>query len=422
MSSVPARRTAALTAVAAGLLVALAARGPRAETRVRASATAGVGASERLRLSEPQLQIRPRVVEVARLGLELAHRRPGSEHQGTYLAGITHRPRGGQLELSQALAWESLFSPWRSGGITLQADGMHGVMNGEVPLIEEPLDDVGPVPTGTFQYVGVSLGEALALEPVPRLAIHQGLRASGFAPFRGSQKEMHSLLLEHQLGLERLWARGSGRIDLALAHETQTTSRFEPALSPGGTGQLARLTAGWARELTPTLRSDLAAGVDAAREIGRTPILIGPTAHAALRWNGRATILRAGYDHGAMPSVVLGGIFQTDRLTARANGRFGHQERFRLATRLVLQQMRSLAPIADPAADRVVRLWTLRLQLGIRPSPRHAVEATLLVRHGVQYGGTLGRRVLGTFRRDAVLLTVTVGLPLRVGEEEPLPD
>jgi hypothetical protein len=259
-------------------------------------------------------------------------------------------------------------------------------------------------------YIGGALSEALGVDLTPRLGAYQSADFQAFAPMVGTHADPPTFAFNHDLGLGRGWSRDAARLELGLGMESAPERIDDQDVLPAQQGQYGRLVTGWRHQLGPNWITDLSGGAFHARSSADEPSVTGPAWRGTVRWRGRQFRAAAVYDHNARPSVVLGGVFLADRVTLRTVGRFGHDERFRVMGALRYQQLRVLDTV-EAQAGPVGRLQAQLVLMG-RPWPRRHVELALSYRFTHQDEGRLARRHLHEVRRNVLLLTLTVGLPL----------
>jgi hypothetical protein len=417
---------------------------------VRAITGVGAGASDNARglATSSGQKHTTSVFGTTRLGLELGYAGAGATHHLLYVLGATAYPDNpGANNLTHELSLESAFSFERST-LELVGSASYGVTNAVAPLIDnDPLSTTGPDrpgppplppprpddelgPAGDVGYLGGSFAESLSVELDPLWSLYQDAGIDAFSTVIGSQVDPAIWSANADLGLERAWPRDAARIEASAGYESTPHLVFEDEVIEAEQGEVGRAGLGWAHQFSPGWRSDLSGAVFAARAALTDPWSYGPAWRGSLAWRGRAFRAAAIYDHGASPSVNVGGIFLTDRVTVRGTGRFGQDEKYRFTGSLRYQRMSILGPappFVPPPRDPndpepppppgpddmrdVAQRWQAQVLLGARPWPRRHIELALSYRVTSQTGAILGRRRLRTFERNLVLLTLTVAFP-----------
>jgi hypothetical protein len=440
--------------VSAALLLLWPAPG-RAQTTVRAITSVAAGASDSTRgVANPDVRRTSSVIGRTSAGLDLGIQGTRHNQLMRVAVGATGYPGSDAgTSFSQELSLVSQFT-WERAVLELGLMGEHSALDDLQPLLDtnlsavaqpEPLvpafsEQVRPddelVPTGTVGYVGGSFAQGLSVELSPIWSFYQTAGLDMFAAVQNRDILDPIWAISADLGLERAWARNSARLEGTIGHEYTPLTLSDEGVIPAEEGDFGRLALGWTHLFTPTWRVDLTGGAFAARASDDQELEIGPAGRGALSWKGRA--FRGGliFDHTAMPSVVMGGIFVTDRATARATGRFGGDERYRFTTMIRYTRLGALGPSTQPILPPPVDLmnpmpppgpgeipedqrhdhanrWQAQVAVGWTPWPNRLFEVDLSYRLTTQTGAVLGRRRMKTFERNVVLLTLTLGLPTR---------
>jgi hypothetical protein len=445
--------TAIKVSAAVLLLGPVAARG---QTTVRAVTSVSGGASDNARgIANPDQRRTSSVIGRSSAGLDLGYQAATSNHLLRLAVGATGYPGSDAgTSFSQELYLVSQFS-WERSVLEFGVTGSHSQLDDLQPLLDtnlagaaqpEPLvpsfsEQVRPdeelVPVGTVAYLSGSLAQGLSIELSPVWSFYQ---SAGFDVF-SSVVDRHVTdaiwAVSGDLGIERAWARNSGRLEATIGHEYAPMTLTEEGVIPEEEGEFGRAALGWTHQFAPTWRGDVSGGAFAARATSDQELFIGPSWRGALNWKGRAFRALLSYDHSAQPSVVMGGIFLTDRATVRGSGRFGRDERFRFTSTLRYTRLGGVGPTApgaippppvdlmnptppeppkpipeDQRHDHANR-WQAVVALGWTPWANRLFELDLSYRLTTQTGAAIGRRRMKTFERNVVMLTVTLGLPMR---------
>jgi hypothetical protein len=336
------------------------------------------------------------------------------------------------------------------------ATGSHSQLNDLSPLLDTNLssapqpaavvpafsDRVGPdedlVPVGTVAYWAGSAAEALSAELSPLWSLYQNGGFDGFSTVSGDYVAPAVWALSSDMGLERAFPRDAARVEGSIGHEHAPAVLTDDGVVPEENGDFGRAALGWAHQFTPKWRSDLSGGAFGARIAAGQPVSVGPAFRAALNWKGRWFRTAFLVDHTPQPSVVMGGIFLTDRASVRATGRFGQDERFRFTGLLRYSRLSAIGappPVLPPPPptglmdptnppqptgqippdqqhDHANR-WQAVVAVGYVPWLNRLFELNLSYRLTTQTGAVLGRRRLKTFERNVVMLTLVFGFPTR---------
>jgi hypothetical protein len=427
----------------------------RAQTTVRAVTSVSAGGSDNTRgLANPDVRRTSAAIGRASAGLDLGHQGATSNHLLRLAVGATGYPGSDAgTSFSQELALVSQFT-FERAALEFGVTGGHSQLDDLQPLLDtslsgapppEPIvpafsDQVRPdeelVPVGTIGYVNGSVAQGLSVELAPVWSFYQSAGFDTFAAVQGREVLDPIWAVSGDLGLERAWARNSARIEATIGHEYTPLTLTEEGVLPAEHGDFGRAALGWTHVFSPTWRGDLSGGAFVARATSDQKLSLGPAGRAALNWKGRHFKAVFLVDHTAMPSVVMGGIFVTDRASVRGSGRFGRDERFRFTGMLRYTRLSAVGPTAEPIPPPPVDImgpepppgprpvppdqqhdhanrWQAQVALGWTPWANRLFELDLSYRLTTQTGAVLGRRRLKTFERNVVLLTLTVGFPTR---------
>jgi hypothetical protein len=409
-------------------------------------------------LAEPGQKHTTSPVGRAMFELDLGYRAPRTTHLLQLAAGTTGYPGNGGGSITEEGALTSDFN-WQRVSLELALAGGHSQLNDLEPLLdvgltgEAPAPPVAPSftdeirpgedfgPTGTVGYMDGSASQALGVELDPRWNFYQSAGFDVFAITAGGTTSTPVWAANLDLGIQRDWVRDGGRLELTLGQEHAPAQILDEGIVPPERGDYGRSALGWIHQIAPNWRSDLTGGAFAARTETSEKFVFGPAWRAALNWRGR--LFRGGllYDHSAQPSVVLGGIFLTDRASVRATGRFGRDERIRFSGLVRYARISAIGPTTGepirrpptdltdptpilppkpPSPDQLhdhSNRWQAQLQMGYLPWPRRMIEIGLSYRLTTQTGAILGRRRMKTYERNVLLLTLTAGFPAREMEE-----
>jgi hypothetical protein len=430
----------------------------RAQVLVRGITSLTSGASDNAKgQARPRQKHSTSIVGRASAGLDLGYQGSRSNHLLRLGLGATGYPGSdGGTSFSQELALVSQFA-WQRVNLELGATGAHSELSDLQPLVETNLtavenpDPVAPpftdqirpgedlTPTDTVGYLGGSLAEAISFELSPVWSLYQSGGVELFAAMQGNDVAPPIWSVSTDVGVERAWSLNALRLEMTVGHETAPQTISQEGLIPAEDGEFGRAALGWIHQFSPNWRGDLTGGAYGARASNEQKTSYGPAWRAALNWKGRWFRAGAIYDHTAQPSVVLGGIYLTDRASVRASGRFGRDERFRFTGLLRYTRLGAIGgsvplimppppdlmnptppeppgpPDPDLAHDHANR-WQSQVTVGFVPWPNRLFELALSYRLTTQTGATLGRRRMKTFERNMVLLTLTFGLPTRAIE------
>jgi hypothetical protein len=449
-----------VTAFKVSALLALLPALAHAQPMVRAITSVSAGGSSLSKgLAEPDQKNGTSPVGRASAGLTLGYRTPNASHLLQLAAGTTGYPGNGGGSFTEEAALTSDFS-WQRLTLELGATGSHSQLDDLEPLLDSGLtgeappppvappftDEIRPgddfSPSGTIGYVGGSLAESLGYELSPVWSVYQSGGVDAFATTAGGTTSPPVWALSTDVGIERDWTRDGGRLELTAGQEKAPAMQVDEGVIPPQTGDYGRAALGWVHQLTPTWRSDLSAGAFAARTAESAKLTYGPAWRGSLNWRGRHFRSAFLYDRSVQPSVVLGGIFVTDRASARATGRFGRDERIRFTGLIRYARISAVGPTTGtavpsgpptdltdptpilpprpPSPDQLhdhSNRWQAQLLMGVLPWPRRMIEVGLSYRLTTQTGAVLGRRRMKTYERNVLLLTLTVGLPLHEQED-----
>jgi hypothetical protein len=428
----------------------------RAQTSVRAITAVSTGASDNAKgVPDPNQKHSSSLVGRTTAGVDLAYRGALSFHLLRAAVGATAYPGSGAGAFySQEAEWTSQFV-WQRVTLELGATGGHSQLDDLQPILDtnlssvpEPVpitptfvDAVSPddqlSPTGLVSYLGGAASEALAIELTPVWSLYQSGEFDAFWTIQGKDVSDPIWAVGTDVGIQRDWATDGVRLEGSIGREASPTTITDDGILPAEQGDYGRTALGWVHQFNRKWRTDLTGGAFGARASQREKLTYGPAWRASLNWRGQHFRATALYDHTAQPSVVMGGIFLTDRASLRATGRFGRDERFRFTGMVRYQRLSAIGPTTplppppppvdlmnptppeppgeipfDQRHDHANR-WQAQLLLGWVPWPSRLVELGLSYRLTTQTGATLGRRRMKTFDRNVVLLTLTVGFPWR---------
>jgi hypothetical protein len=227
------------------------------------------------------------------------------------------------------------------------------------------------------------------------------------------------------------------RLEGSAGYEHSPPILIQEGIVPEENGIFWRGALGWSHQFTPKWRSDVSGGIFGARISESQPMTFGPAFRAGLNWKGRWFKSAFLVDHTPQPSVVMGGIFLTDRASARATGRFGKDERYRFTGLIRYSRVSAIGvppPVLPPpppsgltdptppenpggiSPDQLhdhANRWQAQVAVGYVPWTNRLFEINLSYRLTTQTGAVLGRRRLKTFERNVVMLTLVLGLPTR---------
>jgi hypothetical protein len=442
-----------VTAIKVSALLALLPLPARAQPLVRALTSVSAGGSTLSKgLAEPDQKSAIGPVGRASLELDLGYRTPNTNHLLQAAVGTVGYPGNGGGSVNEEAALTSDFS-WPRFTLELGATGSHSELNDLEPLLESGLtgeeppppvapsftDEIRPdedfAPVGTLGFVGGSLSQSLDYELTPRWNVYQSAGVDAFAITAGNVTSSPVWAMSADVGIQRDWTRDGGRLELTAGQEQAPAMQVDEGTIPPETGNYGRAALGWVHQLSPNWRSDLSAGAWAARTEQSEKMTFGPAWRGSLNWRGRLFRGAFIYDRSVQPSVVLGGIFVTDRASVRATGRFGRDERIRFTGLLRYARIGAVGPTTGtpvagpptdltdptpilpprpPSADQLhdhANRWQGQLLMAYLPWPRRMVELGLSYRLTTQTGAVLGRRRMKTFERNVLLLTLTFGLP-----------
>jgi hypothetical protein len=436
-------------------LLALLPAAARAQTSVRAITSVATGASDNARGVPGDQKHTSSFIGRTSAGLDLGYQGATSLHLMRAAVGAIGYPGSDsgtsfteEAELASQFTWQRLT-------LELGATGSHSELNDLSPLLETNLssapqpaavvpafsDRVGPdeelVPLGTIGYVGGSLAEAIGLEISPLWSLYQNAGLDLFSTTEGTHFDPPVWAVSNDMGLERAFPRDAARLEATIGHEHAPLTLTDEGVVPEENGDYGRAALGWSHQYTAKWRSDLTVGAYAARAAASQPFQFGPAWRASLAWKGRWFKTQFLYDRSTQPSVVMGGIFLTDRISARATGRFGRDERFRFTGLIRYSRLSAIgiptpllpppppSGLTDPTPpeppkgippdqqhDHANR-WQAQVTVGFVPWINRLVELNLSYRLTTQTGATLGRRRMKTFERNVVMLTLVVGFPTR---------
>ncbi len=399
----------------------------RAQTRVRGLTAVAGGASDNARGEGNQQRHTVGTFTRGTLGLKLTHDRPTSHHElGYLLSGTAHPGNSGANSFTHDAAGVTQLV-WSRATLELAANGAYSVLNdiGSLYEVEAPETDLrpavdllrpdpagypfGPQPLGTIAFVGGSASQSLSLELSPRWGAYQSTDFQFYSPIIGTRVAPPILTAGAGFGFDRIWPRDVGRLELDGGLEVSPERLEGDELLPPDRGHFGRAALGWGHQLTPGWASDLSGGVYAAKVGEDYSYATGPAWRAALRARGEQWRGNVAYDHTAHSSVVLGGIFLSDRVSLRALRLFGQDERFRFTGRFRIERLMAMA--VPPEERGPATRWQAMIGVAARPWSRRHIDVSLTYRLTEQLGARLGPRNIRTLERNVVLLTVTVGVP-----------
>jgi hypothetical protein len=436
-------------------LIALAPQPARAQMSVRAITSVATGASDNARGVPGDQKRTQSLIGRTSAGLDLAYQGSTSLHVLRGAVGAMGYPGADSgTSYSQELELISQFSFQRMN-LELGATGSHSQLNDLQPLLDTTVssapqpqavvpsfsDRVGPdedlVPLGTVAYIGGTAAEAVNFELSPLWSLYQTAGIDTFSSIVENYVSAPVWAATGDFGIERALPRDGLRLELTAGYEHSPPILVIDGIVPEENGTFGRAALGWTHQFSRKWRSDLSGGVFGAKVYETQPREIGPAARASLSWKGKWFKTAFLLDHQPAPSVVMGGIFLTDRASVRATGRFGRDERFRFIGLLRYTRLSALGtppPVLPPPPpsglmdpippeppqgippdqqhDHANR-WQAQMTVGWLPWPNRLFELNLSYRLTTQTGAVLGRRRLKTFERNVVLLTLTVGFPNR---------
>jgi hypothetical protein len=443
--------------VSAMLALLPASAGAQPLVRTITSVAAG-GSAMSKGLAEPEQKHSTSPVGRAMAELDLGYRSPNSTHLLQLAAGTTGYPGNGGGSFTEEAALTSDFS-WQRLSLELGGNFSHSQLDDLQPLLdvgvtgETPPPPVAPsftdeirpdedfAPSGTIGYVGGSLSQSLGIELSPLWNFYQSAGVDMFAITAGGTTTDPVWAMAGDFGIQRDWVRDAGRLELTLGQEHAPAMVVEEGFVPPQRGDFGRAALGWVHQLSPNWRSDLSGGAFAARTATSQGLTFGPAWRASLNWRGRQFRGVLLHDHSAQPSVVLGGIYLTDRVSVRGTGRFGRDERIRFTGLVRYARISAIgpvtgAPIKPPPSDLMdptpilppkppspdqlhdhSNRWQAQLAMAFLPWPRRMIQIGLSYRLTTQTGAVLGRRRMKTFERNVLLLTLTAGFPAHEMED-----
>jgi hypothetical protein len=440
--------------VSAGL-IALAPAWAQGQTAVRAITSLSTGASDNARGVPGDQKHTSSLIGRTSAGLDLGYQGYTTTHLLRIAVGAVGYPGSDagttftqEGELSSQFTFQRLT-------FELGVTGTHSELNDLSPLLDTNIssapqpapvvpafsDRVSPdedlVPLGVTSYWAGSGAEAVNVELSPLWSLYQSAGVDAFSTITGNYVSPAAWAASTDVGLQRDFPRDGIRLEGTAGYEHAPPIATIDGVVPEEDGQFGRAGLGWSHQLSANWRSDLSGGAFAAKVYETQPLTIGPAFRAGLNWKGRWLKTAFLIDHTPQPSVVMGGIFLTDRASVRATGRFGRDERFTFAGLIRYSRLSALgvppptlpppppSGLMDPTAPPVLppgippdqqhnyaNRWQAQVAVGYVPWPnRRLFELNLSYRLTDQTGAVLGRRRLKTFERNVVMLTITVGFP-----------
>ena len=437
-------------------LLALLPAAARAQTSVRAITSVAGGASDNASGTPGDQRRTSSVIGRTSAGLDLGYQGLRSNHLLRIAVGAVGYPGSDSgTSFTEEASLASQFV-WPRLTLELGATGSHSQLNDLQPLLETNLasapqpaavvpsfsDRVGPdeelVPVGTVAYVGGSLAEGISYELSPLWNLYQAGGLDTLATIQNRSFDPPVWAVSSDFGIERAFPTDAARLEATIGHEHAPLTLTEQGVIPEENGDFGRAALGWSHQFNRKWRSDLTAGGWVARAYETSKIQVGPAWRTSLVWKGKFFRTQFLYDRSVQPSAVMGGIYLTDRVSARATGKFGRDERWRFNGILRYQRLSAVGTpppllpppppsgLTDPTMppeepptipfdqrhDHANR-WQAQVAVGFTPWRNRLIELNLSYRLTTQSGATLGRRRVKTFERNVVLLTLTVGLPTR---------
>jgi hypothetical protein len=422
---------------------------------VRAITSVATGASDNARGVPGDQKRTSSIIGRTSAGLDLGYQGNTSMHLLRVAVGAIGYPGSNAgTTFTQELELVSQFN-YQRATLEFGATGSHSQLNDLQPLLETNLssapqpaavvpafsDRVGPddelVPLGTVAYIGGTAAEALNVDLSPVWNLYQNAGLDGFSTITDGYTSAPAWAFSNDLGLERSFSTDGVRLEATTGYEHSPPILTIDGVVPEENGLFGRGALGWSHQFNRKWRSDLSGGVFAARIAEGQPFSFGPAFRAGLNWKGKWFRTAFLVDHTPQPSVVMGGIFLSDRASVRATGRFGRDERFRFTGLLRYTRLSAIGtppavlpppppsgltdptPPEPPAGipldqqhDHANR-WQAQVTVGYLPWRNRLFELNLSYRLTTQTGAVLGRRRLKTFERNVVMLTLVVGFPTR---------
>ena len=221
----------------------------------------------------------------------------------------------GPSTLTNGLAWTSAFKPTARLDVALTAS----VLLSRLARVD-PNDLTTVMPQaavgGTNYFLSTAVGQTLLYQPTGTRTLEQGLTVAQVRYLGASSDLPTTTFIQGR-------ARGSLQVGLnSYFLDVQLSDAYTPVdpaiVGASATGHtlLARVLAGWQRELSPSWSSSIAAGPTAlAKPEG--PVIIAPAGYATLNFARRPWFATLTVAQQAAPNLFLGEATLNDQVLAR---------------------------------------------------------------------------------------------------------